>query len=160
MSVKTTTNAKIQPAKGKKTSPDVEVKCDYCHMTGHSRDKCFCLHGYPNWHKLFGKPKPKPKFQTSSSGKAHTAAQVSAPDSEITSLTNVNLTDASFNLSPVQCKHLMQMIQNSMSVTTPASPTVDNSTPAWYPPLAHSTQFLRYYISLSQLCSSCSVWSN
>ncbi|XP_074352914.1 uncharacterized protein LOC141692072 [Apium graveolens] len=47
---------------GVKKGPESSVVCDYCHMTGHLRDKCYCIHGYPSWHKLFGKPKPKPKF--------------------------------------------------------------------------------------------------
>ncbi|WOH03984.1 hypothetical protein DCAR_0623389 [Daucus carota subsp. sativus] len=37
------------------------VVCDFCHMPGHLKDKCYCIHGYPSWHRLFGKPKPKPK---------------------------------------------------------------------------------------------------
>lgn len=39
--------------------------CDYCHVSGQLKDKCYCIHGYLSWHKLFGKPKPKPKFMTS-----------------------------------------------------------------------------------------------
>lgn len=35
--------------------------CDYCQLQGHSKDICFCLHNYPEWRKLYGKPKPKPK---------------------------------------------------------------------------------------------------
>lgn len=31
-------------------------------MSGHLRANCFCIHGYPSWHRLFGKPKPKPKL--------------------------------------------------------------------------------------------------
>lgn len=33
-----------------------DVTCDYCKFTGHSIDKCFVLHGYPEWHKLYGQP--------------------------------------------------------------------------------------------------------
>lgn len=36
---------------------------DFCHSFGHNREKCFCIHGYPDWNKLFGKPKPKPQSQ-------------------------------------------------------------------------------------------------
>lgn len=35
--------------------------CDYCKMQGHVKDKCFSLHGYPDWHRLHGEPKPKIK---------------------------------------------------------------------------------------------------
>lgn len=38
------------------------IVCDYCHMTGHVIERCYCIHGYPTWQKLFGKPKPKPRF--------------------------------------------------------------------------------------------------
>lgn len=34
-------------------------------MPGHMKDRCYCIHGYPTWHKLFGKPKTKPKFLAS-----------------------------------------------------------------------------------------------
>lgn len=39
--------------------------CDFCHMAKNLREKCYCIHGYPSWHRLFGKPKPKPKVMTS-----------------------------------------------------------------------------------------------
>lgn len=42
---------------------DVQIQCDFCHLNGHTRYKCFCLHGYPNWHRLYGQPQPKPRFQ-------------------------------------------------------------------------------------------------
>ncbi|XP_074327563.1 uncharacterized protein LOC141665454 [Apium graveolens] len=62
----------------KKSATD--VTCDYCHTDGHVRDKWFCLHGYPDWHKFYGKPKPNPRksFNSSSTTTPHrTAAQVS-----------------------------------------------------------------------------------
>ncbi|XP_074333640.1 uncharacterized protein LOC141671334 isoform X1 [Apium graveolens] len=31
-------------------------------MTRHTQDKCFCVQGYITWHKLYGKPKLKPKY--------------------------------------------------------------------------------------------------
>lgn len=33
---------------------------DYCSGSGHTRERCFCLHGIPPWHRLHGRPKPKP----------------------------------------------------------------------------------------------------
>lgn len=45
----------------KKLSVDkASLYCEFCHFTGHTKDTCFCIHGYPEWHKMFGKPKPKP----------------------------------------------------------------------------------------------------
>lgn len=26
-------------------------------MSGHKKNICFSVHGYPSWHRLFGKPK-------------------------------------------------------------------------------------------------------
>lgn len=41
--------------------PDQSVHCDHCNMSGHTRDKCFVLLGYLEWHRLSGHPKPKPR---------------------------------------------------------------------------------------------------
>lgn len=43
---------------------DASIICEFCYMSGHLKDKCYCIHGYPTWHMLYGKPKPKPKFLT------------------------------------------------------------------------------------------------
>lgn len=48
-------------ASAKNSTCASSLLCEFCHMTGHSKDKCFCIHGYPEWHKLYGKPKPKPQ---------------------------------------------------------------------------------------------------
>ncbi|XP_074346502.1 uncharacterized protein LOC141685288 [Apium graveolens] len=53
-------NGSAPSGMSKKTTSDALV-CDICHLKGHIRDTCFCLHGYPQWHRLFGKPKPKPR---------------------------------------------------------------------------------------------------
>lgn len=45
----------------KKNNADSSLVCDVFHLTGHTRDKCFRVHGYPSWHRLYGKPKPRPK---------------------------------------------------------------------------------------------------
>lgn len=39
-----------------------QLVCDYCHITGHTKAQCYCIHGFPSRHKLFRKPKPKPRF--------------------------------------------------------------------------------------------------
>lgn len=46
---------------GYKKNSDASTICDYCNLASHTRDVCFCLHGYPSWHRLFGNPKPKPR---------------------------------------------------------------------------------------------------
>lgn len=36
-----------------------KLLCEYCHGDSHNKDKCFHIHGYPEWHKLYGtKPDP------------------------------------------------------------------------------------------------------
>lgn len=79
MSVKHSGGSKLSTFKGNKTPSTSHTAgvCDYCHMTGHIKDKCFCLHGYPNWHRIFGKPKPKPRLNLSNAGtRPVTTAQV------------------------------------------------------------------------------------
>lgn len=63
-------NRNFKPAK-KTTIDSSTLLCDYCQLQGHTRDKCLCLHGYPDWHRLHGKPKAKPRHQT---GKSHSQA--------------------------------------------------------------------------------------
>lgn len=43
------------------TSAVTGIVCELCRLPGHSKDKCFCIYGYPEWHKLYGKPKPNPR---------------------------------------------------------------------------------------------------
>ena len=47
---------KPKPTGNKKSENET---CTYCNNVGHSKEKCFFLHGYPEWHRSFGKPKPK-----------------------------------------------------------------------------------------------------
>lgn len=54
-----------KPSKLVKRSPDSTVLCDFCYMSGHLKYKCYYIHGYPSWYRLFGKPKPMPKFLAS-----------------------------------------------------------------------------------------------
>lgn len=44
------------------------------------KDNCFCLHGYPEWHKFHGKPKPKPRKQMNVNTKFVTAAHVTTSE--------------------------------------------------------------------------------
>ncbi|KAL8113534.1 hypothetical protein AgCh_020747 [Apium graveolens] len=43
---------------------------------GHTKDKCYCIHGFPPWHKLYGKPKPKPRFNSGTMKPPLAAAQL------------------------------------------------------------------------------------
>lgn len=108
------------------------IVCDYCHMSGHTKDKCYCLHGYPSWHKLFGKPKPKPRL-ASSNVKISSAAHVSISDSshdksssvpDVSSVSFAGLNE-SMPLSDDQCKQLIQFLQQSMTNATLKSDSSD-----------------------------------
>ncbi|XP_074327508.1 uncharacterized protein LOC141665422 [Apium graveolens] len=61
MNVKFAGNKSNQIASVSSKKNNADELCDFCHNTGHHQDKCFFLHGYPDWHRLYGKPKPKMK---------------------------------------------------------------------------------------------------
>lgn len=116
-------------------------------MTGHTKEKCYCIHGYPSWHKLFGKPKPKPRFASANATvKYSSAAHVTS--SELPTIPTVKGTDGGsidsepMSLSDGQCKQLIMLLQKSMSSTAPIATTVDSEfqSTSWYPPL-NSSQF-------------------
>lgn len=103
--------------------PVADVTCDYCHTAGHTRDKCFCLHGYPEWHKLYGKPKPKPRKAINSQTSAQSvksAAQVFAyPNSStVSDVTTENSVNTALPFSDAQCQQLSKMIQESIRQTS------------------------------------------
>ena len=96
----------------KKSSNDNSaVVCDFCQMTGHTKDKCFCLHGYPEWHRLYGKPKPKPKSQGSSAKAAHAYNVSNTNHSDAISQDHVGSSSAEpSGFTTAQCQQLMSMI--------------------------------------------------
>lgn len=124
MSVKQNYPSKHQPAK----TPGVikrnfsenakDIQCDYCHQTGHARDKCFCLHGYPQWHKMYGKPKPKPKFlqtKTTIANAVQVDSEKSAAESFTTAQTDTSVASiSSCGLSSSQYNQLLQMLQTNL----------------------------------------------
>lgn len=59
MNVKLTLYNKNKLVTKKDERKGYNVISDHCKFTGHSRDKCFVLHSYSEWHKLYGQPKPK-----------------------------------------------------------------------------------------------------
>ncbi|XP_074337191.1 uncharacterized protein LOC141674381 [Apium graveolens] len=62
---------KFQQKRDEKKTTDVLVVCEYCKFTGHSKDKCFALHGYPEWHRLYGQAKPKLRINASKKSSAN-----------------------------------------------------------------------------------------
>ncbi|XP_074375010.1 uncharacterized protein LOC141716718 [Apium graveolens] len=117
----------------KKNNTDSTLFCEVCHMQGHSKEKCFCVVGYPSWHRLFGKPKPKPRFSAPQRTSAAHVAMTSS-DSNIksgaTGTTGVGSQDGSginsHGLSDSQFNHLVQLLQNTMK-----SPSSDASPATW-----------------------------
>ncbi|KAL8108535.1 hypothetical protein AgCh_024845 [Apium graveolens] len=59
MAIKPQGSIKPQFKGSSRRTVDNNVTCEFCHMPGHLKDKCYCIHGYPTWDKLFGKSKPK-----------------------------------------------------------------------------------------------------
>lgn len=119
MAVKAT--HKIQFKKTFTKKSDSSLICDYCHMSGHLRDKCYCIHGYPAWHRLFGKPKPNPKYLTSSTNTV-VAAVSQMPTDGLAGTDSVSaglhMSDhGSLNLSDSQCHKLIQLLQKNLSAT-------------------------------------------
>lgn len=82
------------------SSPGV---CEYCHNLGHVQDKCFFLHGYPDWHCLYGKPKPKLRIKK--------AAQIIVKSADCGERVGSDVKDV---FSEAQCEQIARMIQNSM----------------------------------------------
>ncbi|XP_074356820.1 uncharacterized protein LOC141696596 [Apium graveolens] len=90
--------------KDDRKSENTSVVCDYCKFTGHSREKYFALHGYPEWHRLYGQPKPKVKPKKTN--QVVNLAQNSQNFSDVVS--QVSSTDS---LSETQCQQLISMLQ-------------------------------------------------
>lgn len=104
-----------------KKSGDPSIICDYCHMSGHLKDKCYCIYGYPNWHKLFSKPKPKPRFQTPRNSVVANVTHVSSDSSSLLTppieptSPGVQFSTPGLSLSDSQCQQLILMLQKNMS---------------------------------------------
>lgn len=121
MAVKQSGYAKPQ-VKTSTQKRDTYLICDFCHMTGHLKDKCYFIHGYPSWHKLFGKPKPKPRLSNPKSSVMASVVQPTIPSQwSETNNDPVGLggqaqlfSKEELNLSDGQYKQLIQLLQKSM----------------------------------------------
>lgn len=94
--------------KSDKKSGDPSVVCDYCALTGHTRYKCFALHGYPEWHRLYGQPKPK--IRSANTKKADVAAHVITQDKKFEHVSSPDGTNSE-TLSDAQFQQFLQMMQ-------------------------------------------------
>ncbi|XP_074347404.1 uncharacterized protein LOC141686256 [Apium graveolens] len=112
---------------GQRKTGDSAFTCDYCQMTGHSRDKCFCLHGYPEWHKMYGKPKPKPRKQNAGN-KSVVVAHVSLNEDKTDTSHKEHNSNATLNaFSDTQCQQLAKMIQESIKQSQCETPGSSNA---------------------------------
>lgn len=108
MSVKQYTDSGAKIVKFvKKTTENSNLFCDYCQSNGHTRDKCFCLHSYSDWHKLHGKPKPRPRNLS----RSNNVCFENVPASIASAKLPVNTSATSSEFSEAQCKQIMQLIQ-------------------------------------------------
>lgn len=125
--------------------------CDYCHMTRHLKNICYCIHGYPSWHKLFGKPKPQPRFIKE---KGSLIANVTTSDAgifsdgdSVSSGMQSGFTD-NVQLSEGQCRQLIQMLQKNMSDIKPliSSNACGNWTPHHYINIVHMSGITGHFV--------------
>lgn len=100
---------------------DAYLICDYYKLTGHVKDKCFALHGYPDWHRLYGQPKPKIRTSATKKDIAHVTHQNNSTDAS-SSIDNNSVVD-SFLMTKAQCHQLIQMLQSKLKS--------QNSTALW-----------------------------
>lgn len=105
-----------------------DVVYDYCKYTGHSKEKCFALHGYPEWHILYGQPKPKPKFNNNKKS-AVTSTQINHSKADVKDdvLSTTTRGAVGDNLSDIQCQQLIQMLQAKLNPNS-STPWIHNVT--------------------------------
>ncbi|XP_074352900.1 uncharacterized protein LOC141692057 [Apium graveolens] len=121
-------NKIARQSNGKRAMHDTSIVCEVCHMTGHSKDKCFCVHGYPSWHRLHGKPKPRPKPQTKTAH-AYSVAVESSDQAATVNNTLCNTETAGFTTA--QCQQLMTMIQSGFKELSAANNVHSGSSTSW-----------------------------
>ncbi|XP_074336363.1 uncharacterized protein LOC141673513 [Apium graveolens] len=109
-----------------KTNVDINVICEICSMTGHNKDKCFCGHGYPEWHRFNGKPKPKPKVQNNRNSSVKHSHAYNVISDVVHEGNDKNSESGAF--TNAQCQQLMNMIHKSLKdLSSAASHTASNS---------------------------------
>lgn len=107
-------NANHHGAKGK-------LFCNYCHGETHTKEKCFYLNGYPDWHPLFG-TKPDLSKMPKNKGKGKSLHAVN-------SVTVPGVANSGFVNSPFtqeQYQQLLTMLSNSNSGHTGS---IDSASP-------------------------------
>ncbi|KAK1375708.1 hypothetical protein POM88_031901 [Heracleum sosnowskyi] len=95
---------------------DPNVVCDHCKLTGHTKEKCFVLHGYPDWHCLYGQPKPKLRTNATNPKRSASQAAPTVANVSATQLSSTN--DTTVDLSDQQYQKLLDMFQTRLKTTT------------------------------------------
>lgn len=98
------------------------------------------LHGYPEWHRLHGNPKPKMKNSGNSMKKV---AQVTAQVSGTVDTFNVDSNCSKDTFTAAQCEQLTRMIQNSMKTMNTWSTNSQLSGKNYIVSLSHQAYFVQ-----------------
>lgn len=88
---------------------DSSILYDYYKRTGHTKDKYFSLHGYPDWHRHQGQPKPKLCLPSKAKALVASSSSTSRASAE------------SDDLSDKQCQKLIAMLQSKLKSSTEPS---------------------------------------
>lgn len=94
------------------------VVCEHCKYTGHTKDTCFVIHGYPEWHKNYGQPKPKLRVRIPQANSASACTEDNKSSDASCS------TDS---LSDSQCQQLIQMLQSKLKPSAACAPWISTS---------------------------------
>lgn len=159
MSVKNKLSGKSQVRNNfQRKGSDSGISYEFCHMPGHVKEKCYCIHGYPSWHKLFGKPKPKPKFLPTRNSVVASIAQT-GNSTESVSVGLQMSSQSDLNLSESQCRQLIQMLQRTMTDSQQSTDTTIQTTVKSYDwPSINSVHFSGmsgHFVSQVHVIQSC-----
>lgn len=108
---------------GNRKGEDSYVVCDYCYMSGHLRDECYCIHGYPSLRKLFGKPRSSVIANVTASG----TTVLNCIDGDYVIADVQSTAPANLQLFEGRCRQLIQMLQKMSDTKTSGLPTPSNS---------------------------------
>ncbi|XP_074323590.1 uncharacterized protein LOC141660503 [Apium graveolens] len=107
------------PRKEDKKILENSVICDYCKLAGHTRDKYFALHGYPDWHRLYGQPKPKVRSNHGTKKLVNISTSIENQSGAVSDVLTAN--KGTENLSETQCQQLITMLQAKLQSSSPAT---------------------------------------
>lgn len=110
-------------------APRGKLFCEHCHGETHTREKCFYLHGYPEWHPQYGSksdpakmPKNKGKGKVSHSMNASTSV-----NAVIQGSANSNISSGAIgnSLTQEQYHELLSILNNSVAGNTNSGSPLD-----------------------------------